>query len=111
MQQIVCSASPLEPDSDLYSMSIFRFHLHGHSVSPVASLRPWKDECLTSSSFSSCHVDRRNVRHTRLRTIVSVADLEEHEQRVFGCNVTYSRRDGAMQKLSWSIAVESEYWD
>ena len=108
MVLVECSASPIEPDADLYSMSIFRLH-HGVPAGPVASLRPWKDECLTSSSFSSCHVDQRNVRHTKLRTIVSVAGLGEHERRAFGCNVTYSRRDGAMRKLSWSIAVEREY--
>ena len=113
MQQIECSASPLESDADLYSMAIFRLdpHLDRHREgAPMASLRPWKDECLTSSSFSSCHVDRRNVRHTKLRTIVPLSQLGRYgERRQFGCNVTYSRRNGAMRKLSWTIAVESEY--
>ncbi|KAL8582739.1 hypothetical protein ACOMHN_061618 [Nucella lapillus] len=101
MQEMECSAQTLESDAELYSIAIFR---HGDGVK-IASLMPWKDECLTSSTFSSCHVDKRNPRLSKLVIIVSVSEYEEYEEHLFGCNLTYSSRS-AMRKMHWTVALQ-----
>ncbi|KAK7490268.1 hypothetical protein BaRGS_00018429 [Batillaria attramentaria] len=100
LQTLHCSADTLTFDFELYSLAVYELS----SGKEIASLKPWKNECITSNRFSSCWIDKRDPRKTRLMTIVTVLDY--HVPSEFGCNVTYSKIGGQVQKITWYIAVK-----
>ena len=96
-RRVECSGERLDSDTDLLTMVLY--HVPDKRVLATANLK--SRECSTSDQFSSCVIDDRDSRSTRLRTLV--LDMAEHELRHFGCNLTTFKTDGTTDIISWSI--------
>ncbi|KAK7490261.1 hypothetical protein BaRGS_00018422 [Batillaria attramentaria] len=100
--QLECSGEALAPDTDVLTMAMY---VSG-SDTILAYVNPWKNDCLTSDSFTSCIVVPNHSRKTRLRSLV--LDVTEMTSRVYGCNVTFSRAGGWTSSVSWSLPVSGK---
>ncbi|KAK7490330.1 hypothetical protein BaRGS_00018491 [Batillaria attramentaria] len=99
VQEVDCSGEGHDPDASIFFMVLYR--------SPgniVASLNVATEECLTNDAFSSCIIDRKNSRKSRLRTLV--VDLDEGQQKWFACNVTGVVSVARTKVMSWKLLVK-----
>ena len=99
LQEVECSGGSLAAEVDLLSLTLFK--MSENSILAVAN--PLKSTCMTFSEFSSCDISAGNTRQSVVRTLV--ADLEEGETTVLGCNVTGFLKTGHPQVYSWSLSV------
>ena len=84
---------------DLLSLTLFE-----RSDSKVlAILNTFKSTCKTYSEFSSCDLNVGDTKQSVVRTLV--ADLEQGETTVIGCNVTTFMELGHAPRYSWSVPV------
>lgn len=102
IQVIECSGNVLHSDIDLFGMTLF---------TPVdnkilASVNLKSNECVTSHSYSSCLIDSKDTRKTRLLTLVFEWSDDAH--RLFGCNVT-SFRASQPHLISWFIRISRKW--
>ena len=109
LQEVVCSAEPLPPDSDVMSMVLFSDALDKGDKTVLAAVNLKKGECSTAAEFTSCRIAHSDSRRSRLRALV--ADLTEGQSRVYGCNVSALVSGVRMETFSWSLTVRrlSEY--
>ena len=99
LQEVECSGGSLTGDVNLLSLKLFR--TSDNAV--MAIINPLKNTCKTFHEFSSCDINTGDSRKSLVRTLV--ADLEEGETTVLGCNVTTFLEDGHAQMYSWFITV------
>ena len=105
LQEVECTAGSLKAEVNVFSLKLFTVPDNGL----LAHANPVKDECVTFGEFSSCLIDTSNTRNSRLRVLVS--DLEEGEDREYGCTVSTFGPLGEYDAATWSITVRrnSEY--
>ena len=99
LQEVECSGGSLAAEVDLLSLTLFK--MSGNSI--LAIVNPLKDTCMTFSEFSSCDISVGDTKASVVRTLV--ADLEEGETMILGCNVTGFLKTGHPQVYSWSLPV------
>lgn len=104
--EVVCSGEELESDATLLSLILYA---DDNDNRILASVNPLTGECTTSDTFSSCVIDARDSRHTRLRSLV--LDLKEGTFRTYSCEVTAARSGHKTKIILWKIPVSrnSEY--
>lgn len=98
--EVECTGDMLSADVDVFQMTLYT--TADNEV--VAYVNPLKNECLTSRSFSSCVIDEKDSRRTRLRSLV--IDLGSEEARWYGCNVSSSQARSPIKVTSWSVVVK-----
>lgn len=97
---VECSGEALDSNTVLLTMTLYS---PAHDVnSRLASLSYVQTKCLTYRTFTSCLLDPRDSRKTRLQVLVM--DMEEGESRTFGCTIGYET-NGWTQSVSWSLVV------
>ena len=99
LQEVECSGGGLHPELDLLSLTLFRTA----DSAVLATLNTFKGTCKTFSEFSSCNLNVGDTRKSVLKTLV--ADLEQGETTILGCNVTSFLENGHAQMYSWSLPV------
>ena len=99
LQEVECSGGSLKAEVDILSLTLFR--ISDNSILAIAN--PLKNTCKTYSDFSSCDISASDTRSSTVRTLV--ADLEEGQTTIIGCNVTSFLETGHPQVYSWSLAV------
>ncbi|KAL8563674.1 hypothetical protein ACOMHN_035408 [Nucella lapillus] len=100
IQEIECSGSALDSAADGLLSTILYSVRDGRVL---ASANFATKNCLTTDTFSSCVIDARDSRRTRVRALV--LDLKEEESREFGCNVTAYSSLGKALEFSWIVSV------
>lgn len=102
--EVECSGVSLPSNVDLMSITMFAMTTShsSHTGGIIASINYGGRKCLTTDVFSSCEIDERNSRSTRLRTLV--LDLAVEATRWIGCNVTgFESSSGLVKIVSWSL--------
>lgn len=97
--EVECSGNMLSTGVDVFQIVLYTVAEN----TLTAYVNPLKHECLTSSSFSSCQIDPKDSRNTKLRTLVT--DLKAKETRAYGCNITSSKAGGRVGETSWVVNV------
>ncbi|KAK7490295.1 hypothetical protein BaRGS_00018456 [Batillaria attramentaria] len=101
--EVECSGDTLPSNSVLLTMALYTPAENTKNV--LASVSLMQNKCLTSDSFSSCQLDARDSRHTRLKTLVT--DLKEGESRSYGCTVGYEPSGWPWTKtMSWNTKLQ-----
>ncbi|KAL8563675.1 hypothetical protein ACOMHN_035409 [Nucella lapillus] len=100
VQEVDCSARPLEANVQLLSMALYTRHNDAIVVSANIGTR----SCLTRDLFSSCLIDQGNPRRTSLKALV-LAQGPPARTLHFGCNVTTFVEGGRIDIKSWFISV------
>lgn len=85
-------------------MSLTLYRMSDSTV--LAHLNHFKKNCISLSDYSSCALDSASTRNSLLRILVS--DLEEEEERMYGCNATILKSLGKTSIASWSVLVKRE---
>ena len=99
LQEVECSGGSLKAEVDLLSLTLFR--TADNTI--LANLNTFKGTCKTFSEFSSCVLDVGDTRKSSVKTLV--ADLEEGETTIVGCNVTSFLENGHAPRYSWFVSV------
>ena len=99
LKEVECSGGSIKAEVDLLSLTLFK--TRDNTI--LAILNTYKNTCKTFSEFSSCELIVGDSRRSVVRTLV--ADLEEGETTILGCNVTTFLEIGHAPKYSWSIPV------
>ena len=99
LQEVECSGGILNADLDLLSLTLFSTA----DSTVLATLNTFKGTCKTFSEFSSCDLNVGDTRKSSVRTLV--ADLEQGETMIMGCNVTSFLENGHAQMYTWSLPV------
>ena len=100
LQEVECSAASLRPELKLFSLKMFS--LSDNAV--LATANAMTEECTTFTDYSSCYVDRKDSRKSKIRILVS--DMEEGEVRRYGCRVNSFDSLGDTITSTWTITVE-----
>ncbi|XP_070184571.1 uncharacterized protein, partial [Littorina saxatilis] len=97
--EVECSGRTLGPQVTLFSLTLYAIE----EDLVLASVTLYqREECGTSSSFSACFIDDADPFNTRLKTLV--VDLDEGEERRFGCNVSMTTA-GRPAIVHWAITA------
>ena len=99
LQEVECSGGSLKAELDLLSLTLFR----AADNTVLATLNTFKGTCKTFSEFSSCNLNVGETRKSSVRTLV--ADLQQGQTTILGCNVTSFLENGHAQMYSWSLPV------
>lgn len=102
MKEVECRGESLKADAKLLTLTMFR----ASTGAVLAHLDLFTNNCLTLGEYSSCVMDSGSTRNSRLRILVS--DLDEGEDRKYGCNATVLREFGKTDTAVWSIVVRQE---
>lgn len=97
VQEVVCSGEFLSSESEVMIMSLYTVS----DQKEVAFVNIPKTECLTYGAFSSCLIDKRRSRKTKLKTLV--LDLPEGGSRKYGCRLTVVRFGREVEIVSRSV--------
>ncbi|XP_076457322.1 uncharacterized protein LOC143291366 [Babylonia areolata] len=100
IQQVTCSGDTLDSSAALLTMTLYSPSNVRSNV--IATISVVKTKCTTSATFSSCHLDLRDSRASRLRTLVT--GLKIGERRSFGCTVGYEI-GGWPKTVTWSVTL------
>lgn len=100
LQEVECWGGVLETEVKVLSLTIY--NISDNSV--LGHVNPLTNECVTFRYFSSCFIDTRDTRQTKLRVLVY--DLGENESRKYGCNCTSFRSVGEAEKVTWSVLIK-----
>lgn len=98
MQEVECSGEQLDSDTTVSSITLL-----DSTGNISASVNVQTGECLSSTSFSQCTLDRFDSRKTRLRMLAM--DLKEGVTRDYFCEVTSLRSGQRAKILTWSLKV------
>lgn len=117
IQEVQCSGDVLSPDTTVLMMALYTITKGGNEMRSsvrnssivFASVNLMTGECTTSGVFSSCYIDRKDSRRTRLSALIK--DLPETEVRKYGCEVNNVRTGQLSNLISWVLEVKgvSEY--
>ena len=99
LQEVECTGRDLNPEMDLLSLSVFRMS----DSAALGTLHVIKNSCFTHSDFSSCSIDLKDSRQSRLRILV--ADLSEGESRQYGCEASVINAKGRTNTSVWTVVV------
>jgi len=99
IQEVDCWGGSLNSEVKLISLQIFRLP----ESAVLASLNVYTNSCMTYGDFSSCVIDQQQVHRSRVRVLVH--DLEEGEQREYGCTATTVTAQGNAVVSNWKIIV------
>ena len=99
LKEVECSGGSIKAEVDLLSLTLYK--TTDNTI--LAILNTYKSTCKTFSEFSSCDLIVGDSKKSVVRTLV--ADLEEGETTILGCNVTTFLEIGHAPKYSWSIPV------
>jgi hypothetical protein len=102
LKEVECSGRNLPEEIDFMSVTMFRVS----DSSVLGTLKTLKNDCQTYSEYASCVIDSGDSRKSAVRTLV--ADLEEEQTKLFGCNVSVIMKNGHARMYSWSISVYRE---
>lgn len=100
--EVECSGESLAADVDILTMSLFASRARDFNA--FVNLKT--NECRTAGQFSSCRIDERNSRKTRLSTLV--LDLKVDEVRWYICNITTLKEGRWVNVLLWSVEASRE---
>lgn len=99
IHEVVCSGETLDAGWDVLSMVLYE--CQGHKVLATVNLR--SQECSTGDSFSSCFIDNRDTRNTRISSLIT--DLAGGESKEYGCNITSFKSGTRAYFLSWKTTI------
>lgn len=99
IQEVVCTGKGLKPEVKLLSLRLFR----SEDTFVLATLNVFGNNCLTYSDYSSCVVNATNTHESKLKVLVY--DLEEGENKRYGCKATVVGSEGRAEELDWSTMV------
>lgn len=98
IQEVECWAKHVQTEAKLLTLKLFEVSRDSN----LAYVNYLTNECVTFGEFSSCVIDVKDMRNTKLRLLVS--DLAEDEVRTYGCLVT-SLKAIDTHKMTWTIDV------
>lgn len=106
IQEVECWGGNLGSDVKLISLQLFKLP----ESSVLASLNAISNNCMTFGEFSSCRIHPADTHKSRLRILVH--DLEEGENREYGCTANTVNPLGNAVFRNWKLTVKrsSEYW-
>lgn len=100
--EVQCAGENLDSDIDILTLALFT----AEDNELLAFVNMKTEECLAKGQFCSCHIDKKNSRQTKVKTLV--LDLEVGESRLYGCNVTGLKSGTRWQVMSWTISARRE---
>lgn len=101
--QLQCSDEPLDANVDIFSMTLYEV---GTNNPVLASVNLKTRECFTSDHFSSCDLDERGARRSKLKTLI--IGLRVEETRVYGCNLTCLRAKAFGGVIAWTYVISAK---
>lgn len=99
VQELECSGEGLVADASLVFIV-----LYSASDNAIASVNVATKRCSTTASFSSCFIDEKDSRKTRLRTLIINEELDV--TRRYSCNLSFVTSGSRLKTESWSLSVE-----
>ncbi|KAK7490292.1 hypothetical protein BaRGS_00018453 [Batillaria attramentaria] len=97
--EVTCSGDFLEPQAEVIMMSLYT------ADEELASVNAHR-ECFTHTGFSSCLIDRRHSKKTKLRTLVM--DLPAGGAREYGCSMTVVKSGRDVEVISRTVLARRE---
>ena len=97
--EVECSGDSLSSNIDVFLMALFT--LPQDDI--IASVNLRNGKCTTSRSFSSCTINKKHSRRSKLKTLVT--DMKDGDRKWFGCNISGSDSAGRAVFSLWATAV------
>ena len=99
LQEVECWAGVLEAEVKLLSLRLFR----ESDTFVLSSLNILTNNCVTFGDYSSCVIDSSDTHKSRLSVLI--VDLEEGENRRYGCLASTISAIGQPETDTWSVLV------